>query len=390
MYNIKCDKKYKLKLDVPDFYSRFNGIKSNKKIIIYIKDEFEVTSFRYRAYNIMESLKNSKKYYVTCFLVEELRAISKVIDKIDLIVLQRCKWSIDLVSFLNFAKFKGKKIVYDIDDLIYDNKYIPNYLANIGDYTDLSTSSLISISSSYNLVTDYCDEFIASVPILADYMRKDFNKKVHCYHNFLNYEQEDISKIIRELKKRKRDDSKFVIGYFSGSGTHVRDLNIALDDILKIMEKYDNVYFLIVGYMALNDSFTKYIKNKRLVMKSFVPYQELQYLIGSVDLNIVPLQNNKFNNCKSELKYFEASIVDTITIASNNMVYGKVIEDGVDGFLAEDYEWYDKIEYVYLNEKKLSNLVINARNKAIDNYSCGNQSKNLEKLYDQIIGGRKK
>ena len=47
-------------------------------------------------------------------------------------------------------------------------------------------------------------------------------------------------------------------------------------------------------------------------MDKFVPYQELQYKIGSVDLNVIPLQKHEFNNCKSELKYFEASIVDKV------------------------------------------------------------------------------
>ena len=140
----------------------------------------------------MQSLEKSNFYFATCFLVEELRSVSKVIDYVDLIILQRCKWSIELESFLNYSRSKGKKILYDIDDLIYDNKYIPSYLDNIGDYTS-NVATLVSMSGLYNMVIPFCDAFIVSTPKLAEFMKKDFGKKVYVYHNYLNLEQERIS-----------------------------------------------------------------------------------------------------------------------------------------------------------------------------------------------------
>lgn len=381
-----CNEKYKSKLNIKSFADRIERLnKTKKQKIIYIKEEFEVTSFRYRTYNIMQSLENSKFYFATCFLVEELKIVSKIIDKVDLIILQRCKWSVELESFLIFSKSKGKKILYDMDDLIYDNKYISNYLDNIGDYTDKSVSSLVSVSSLYNMVIPFCDAFIVSTPKLAEFMKKDFNKSVYVYHNYLNLEQEDISYNIRNEKKKKYNAQKFEIGYFSGSGTHVRDLDIALKAILKLMDTYDDVNFKIVGFMALNDKFNKYLKNKRLVMKSLVTYQELQYLIGSVDLNIVPLQKNCFNDCKSELKYFEASAVDTLSLVSHTDVYDEIIIDGKNGFVANEFEWYDKLEYIYLNRKKMGKIVDNAREYCLKEYGCYNQTRKLEKMFDEIL-----
>ena len=386
MYHIECSDKFSSKLDIKNFFYRVNQLNvAGKKKIIYIKDVFEITTFRYRTYNVMEALENSTKYIVTCFMVEELRVISKLIDKIDLVILQRCKWSIELESFLNLAKTIGIKIVFDMDDLIYNNKYIPDYLYNIGDYTDSCISSLVAMVNLYRMSIDFCDEFIVSTPKLALQMEKDFKKKTYIYHNFLNFEQEEISKKICSLKEKKYDNSKFVIGYFSGSGTHARDLDVALDSILKLMNKYDDVYFEIVGFMALNNKFDKYIKNKRLIMKPLVTYQELQYLIGSVDLNIIPLQKNLFNDCKSELKFFEAAIVNTLTLASSNAVYGKVIEDGVNGFLVDDFDWFDKLEYIYLNRNKLKKIVDNARIYSLDEYGCSTQREGLSSMFDEII-----
>ena len=56
-------------------------------------------------------------------------------------------------------------------------------------------------------------------------------------------------------------------------------------------------------------------------------------------MNLVPLQDNTFTNCKSELKWFEAAIVGGLTVASPTFTYRGVIEPGVNGWLAASHEW---------------------------------------------------
>ena len=70
MYIFDCDKKFNRKLPISDFYSRFLSIsKSDKPNIIFIKDQFDDSTFRYRGYNVIQTMKNNKKYNVSCFLV---------------------------------------------------------------------------------------------------------------------------------------------------------------------------------------------------------------------------------------------------------------------------------------------------------------------------------
>jgi len=78
----------------------------------------------------------------------------------------------------------------------------------------------------------------------------------------------------------------------------------------------------------------------------FVPFQDfinLQAVIGATEVNIVPLQDNPFTNCKSELKYFEAAVVGTVTIASPIYSFASAIDDGANGYLANSYEWFNKL-----------------------------------------------
>ena len=73
-----------------------------------------------------------------------------------------------------------------------------------------------------------------------------------------------------------------------------------------------------------------------------VPLQDhlnLQRVIAEVEINIAPLQDNTFTNCKSELKFFEAAAVGTRTVATPTFTFRRAIRDGETGRLARTHEW---------------------------------------------------
>jgi len=88
-----------------------------------------------------------------------------------------------------------------------------------------------------------------------------------------------------------------------------------------------------------------------------------------VDANIVPLVNNTFTNCKSELKYFEAAIVNTVTFATPIFSYNSCIEDGINGYLCKEGEWYEKIAKYFNDKTSKENIIKRAYDSAICNYS---------------------
>jgi len=386
MYSIKCNQEFDMQLDIPNFSIRYSGlINSNKKNIIYIKDVFDNSTFRYRTYNVMESMKDSDKYYVTCFLINELYSIYDVLDKVNLVILQRAKWSFELESFIRVLRKKNIKIIYDMDDLIYHTKYVPKYLNSIGDYREFSIDAFFALAKRYEMIASISDGFIVTTNGLKKHIQTDFEKPVWILENFLNLEQESISKKIVSEKKNTYKDDKYIIGYFSGSNSHQRDLEIVESAIIRLMKEYDNIYLKVVGYMTLSSQLEHFKKRGRIIFDKFVPYQELQYKIGSVDVNIIPLQRHEFNECKSELKYFEASIVDTVSVAVNNEVYSSIIKDGVDGFLCNEMDWYEKLKYVYLHPKEMEQIRKNAKNKCYEKYGNRNMEKKITAIYDEII-----
>jgi glycosyltransferase involved in cell wall biosynthesis len=216
---------------------------------------------------------------------------------------------------------------------------------------------------------------------LADIIRKDFSKPTWIIPNFLNKEQEYHSKIIRE--KRQKDESRFLIGYFSGSPSHKFDLDIIVNNIRRLLEKYDDIYFKIVGFIDIPEELVKF--KDRIIQTPFVSYEELQYEIGEVDLNLVPLQNNRFNNCKSELKFFEAGIVEVLSCCSPTYVYKKIIKDGENGFLCKEGEWFSKIEGIYKGEYDIDEISKSALKSSMDLYGVENQREQIIKVYKDIL-----
>ncbi len=81
-------------------------------------------------------------------------------------------------------------------------------------------------------------------------------------------------------------------------------------------------------------------------MHAFRDFVNLQTLIGTTEINLVPLQDNAFTNCKSDLKYFEAGIVGSVSIASPTQVLRRSIDDGVTGYLANTFDWQDRIRRI--------------------------------------------
>ena len=103
---------------------------------------------------------------------------------------------------------------------------------------------------------------------------------------------------------------------------------------------------VLVGHVDVEQAFGArfggYLKGHladRVTVHPFVDFLTLQELIADVDFNLVPLQVNEFTHCKSELKFVDAAIVGTLTIASPSFTYAEAIRHGENGYLAEDEQW---------------------------------------------------
>ncbi|MCF8369946.1 MAG: glycosyltransferase [Bacteroidales bacterium] len=144
----------------------------------------------------------------------------------------------------------------------------------------------------------------------------------------------------------KSDKNLIRIDYAGGSQTHQKDFKLLVPAIVKIFNEFSAVSLVIFNDALEIDEFPElsgFIN--RIENRKMVPFKELQYEIARFDINIAPLQINPFNEAKSELKYFEAALLQIPTIASPTQPFKDVIDHGKNGFLAYNSDqWYDCIK----------------------------------------------
>lgn len=385
MYKIVCDKNFSNLLPVLPFYFRYNLLTNNngKKKVIYIKNEIDNSTFRYRCYNFIEALKDSS-FDITYFTSSEIHNITNHISSIDIVILQRAAWDPEIANLIFCAKKENKVIVYDMDDLFYSVEHAKTYINHISlDYNVNNIWLYFGMASSYGEIAKKCDYFITTTDPLKENMFDDFNKKSYAINNFLNDEQIVESNYV--VNNRIYDESKFVIGYFSGSASHKNDFRVVEKAIINLMKKYDNIFLKIVGFMTLDGELEKFEKDGRVIIKDFCPYQKLQYEIGTVDINLIPLVNNEFNSCKSELKFFESAIVKVPSCITPTSVYKQIINNNVNGVLCRTGDWEKNIEKMYLDKNFRNQIAENAYKTACQKYLPKLQTQKIEKVYYNIL-----
>jgi glycosyltransferase involved in cell wall biosynthesis len=119
---------------------------------------------------------------------------------------------------------------------------------------------------------------------------------------------------------------------------------------------------------------------------------------NEIDVLLVPLQDNDFNSCKSELKFVEAGMMGVAVIASNFGPYtigsksffekGGVINENGNCILVDNNrahkEWSRAIERLVKNPEYVDKLKENMHNHVLENYDINKITAQRAEWYKQI------
>ena len=354
--------------------------------VAYLYEEPDNSTFRYRVYNMMQALALSRHgTSASWFQAAEFERIGHVIDACDTVVICRSRYSASLIELILRARRKGKRVLFDVDDLVVDPARIHLILNTLDQ--DVFSYTLWDQWFAYvgrMLATlRACDGAISTNAFLAGMITDCSGLKCAVIPNFMNREQLEYSeKIYAEKAARGFSRSGPIhLGYFSGSPTHNKDLGLASSAIIRLLEVDPRLRLVVVGYMDLQHGLARHAD--RVERFPFQDFINLQRLIGGVELNLVPLQDNDFTNCKSELKYFEAGAVGTVSVASPTYTYAGSIRHGINGFMADDCAWEETLALAIESLDRSPELAANARRDSIDRFSWHNFAPLIERtLFD--------
>lgn len=358
-----------------------NALKNGRKLALYFVEKPDSSTFRYRCYNTFTATLDSKEWQTVYFFKKEIKTVEELLPKSAVLVLGRQSGQEKLITKLvKLAHDNRIKVGLDIDDLVFDTKYLDMMLDTIGEKSN--QSYWLAYFSSVQAMARQMDFFITTNDFLVDKLKKSFNKPCVVIRNSLNDEQINASLAYVARKNTRRHG--FTIGYFSGSPTHAKDFQVAEPELIKFLEKHQDATLNVVGYMRFSKEARKLVINDRIKFLPMVDFRKLQRLMSEVDVNIAPLVDNDFTNCKSELKFFEAAIVETTTIASPTFAFARAIKDGETGFLAKPGEWFNKLEYIYEHQDESLSIAKKAKTYCLKQYHGPKFIKEVETAYDAI------
>lgn len=275
-------------------------------------------------------------------------------------VFYRCEYTTEVELFIKEARKHGKKVCFDVDDLITDTKYTDQvpFVQELSKLDkELFDTSVMNIGKTLAV----CDIATTTTEALASELGK---VTPNIYINRNTASKEMVASSEAALRKRNIHDNlesdKIWIGYFSGSLTHNKDFEIVRPALVQIMEENKNVGLILVGELEASDVLMKF--NDRIVRRPAVDWRKLPELIVEADINLAPLEDTLFNECKSEIKWSEAALVKVPTIASRVGAFEKMIENNVTGILCDnsDEDWYEGLKRLVTDFELRSKIADNA------------------------------
>jgi len=299
-------------------------------------------SRRYRAYHQAEQLEMAG---CTCEVATHGEVdLGGLVERFQYFVFHRVPYGPDIENFIEQAHQQGKPVIFDTDDLVFDPA-AAIYVAALDDMDALERNLYIDGLVRYQKTLLKCDAVLVSTESLQREAMK-LHKHVFFAPNVVSVEMlrgADSALAISSAYRRSSFDDSVVIGYFPGTRTHSKDFAEAAGPILWALETYPQVRVKIVGHLDLDERFSRF--GDRVEYIPLQPWQHLPQIYTEVDINLAPLEpNNPFTDCKSCLKYLEASLLGIPTIASPTTDFVRVIEHGANGLLADTpEEWRDAL-----------------------------------------------
>jgi glycosyltransferase involved in cell wall biosynthesis len=238
----------------------------------------------------------------------------------------------DCVEFNHYieeARRLGMRTYYDIDDPIF-NLAVYSENKNLEHIASHERAHLLGSAGAYRTAMKKVDAVILSTTYLKQLAREDFGRETYVWRNLADAALLSIVQNVRR-EQPARNSAKVVIGYASGSRAHDEDFRIAADALVRILELYEHAELQIIGYAVLPPVFDRF--KDRIRERPFSGYAKYLAALALIDINIVPLVSDRFNACKSAIRYLEASLCTVPTVASSVGQFVEVITDGQDGYL---------------------------------------------------------
>lgn len=254
-------------------------------------------------------------------------------ERAQAMVLYRVPATTTILELAARVRARGVPVLFDADDLIFD----PDVDDEIPALKILSAAQAEEWRHGilrYRTTMEACDGYIASTDTLAAHAALVTALPVERFDNGVGIL---MNRLAIAARRRPRTPGPPRVGYFSGTETHDHDWAMIEPAIIDLLDERPSLELWLGGLLPETPALARF--RGRVHRWPMLPWRELPGVLRDLDVNLAPLElGSRFNEAKSAIKWMEAALVETPTVASPTQPFRTAIRDGVTGILAESHD----------------------------------------------------
>ncbi|MGI3778225.1 MAG: glycosyltransferase, partial [Janthinobacterium lividum] len=321
----------------------------------------------------------------------------RVLAGADIVVLWRVAWEGHIDGIVEVCRRQGTTVVFDVDDLMIR--------------PELATVEVIDGIRSQRFSEDGTREFFARVrrtmdasdfvTVTTEELASHVRELQQIAHVLPNGWDEASLVAARRAVRQRRDSGEgeglLRIGYAGGSRTHQRDFGLAVGAVAALLARRPEARLVLFRDPSSGEGVVlagEYPELKpvaaQIEWRDMVPLALLPAEMARFDINLAPLElGNPFCEAKSELKWWEAALVEVPTIASPTGPFARAIEDGRTGLLADgEAAWAEALERLAADPALRATMARDAFHAALAEWGPNARAEALQDVLSQVAGGR--
>ena len=298
------------------------------------------------------------------FLKSSAKRLGNVLSlgKYDIVFIQREAFMLGTTLFEKLFARSSAKVVFDFDDSIWRNQ---------GEAVGANSNLLfLKNPDKTKDIIAASDLIFAGNEYLADYARR-FNKNVVIVPTTIDtteYQRVPVPP----------HPGRVCVGW-SGSFTTIEHFETALPALRQLKAKYgERVYFKVIG----DGSY----RNEELGIVGLPWRKDTEIAdLSEIEIGLMPLPDTEWAKGKCGLKGLQYMALEITTLMSPVGVNSTIIQDGVNGYLADQpEEWVAKISTLIDNEALRLEMGRAGRQTVVDHYSVLSERDHYLALFREL------
>jgi len=265
--------------------------------------------------------------------------VARLAAESDAVVFYRVPATVQMLALAEAVRRRDVPLFYDLDDLIFDPD-VAEEIPALRILPAIEASAWLQGIRRYRTMMEACDVFIGSTGLLCRHATALTGLPSHRFDNGVGML---LGRMSETATRRPRRPGPLRIGYLSGSNTHHYDWWEVEPAVIEVLGRRPEVELWLGGHVNPSGALRPFAKRtRRLPIR---PWTELPTVLHDLDVNLAPLESgSRFNESKSAIKWLEAALTATPTVASATEPFCDAIRNGENGYVARTLDdWVESL-----------------------------------------------